>query len=464
MTGGFDLVVRNGHVVTAADVFRADLGIRDGRIVAIGERLQGTKEIDATGRLVMPGGVDTHCHIAQKSSTGVITADDFYSGGVSAACGGTTTIVPFAAQHRGQSLLDVVQAYHERARGRAFVDYGFHLIVSDPTERVLTQELPALIRDGCPSFKIYLTYDALKLTDGQALDVLAVAKREGALVMVHAENSDAIAWLTRSLLASGRTAPRFHPASRPEVVEREATSRAIALAELVHVPILIVHVSSAGALDEIRRARQRGVKVYGETCPQYLLLTADDLDRPGFEGAKFMCSPPPRTEASQQAIWQGLQSGIVGVFSSDHAPYRFDDPQGKKLHGEHAPFNKVPNGVPGLETRLPLLFSEGVVKGRIDLHQFVAMTATTPARIYGMYPRKGSIAIGADADLAIWDPAVEVTISKAVLHDTMDYTPYEGTRVTGWPILTISRGEVIWANGAVKGEPGRGQFLRRIIC
>jgi dihydropyrimidinase len=417
--------------------------------------------IDAEGKLVLPGGIDSHCHIDQKSSTGLITADDFYSGGVSAACGGTTTIIPFAAQHRGQSLRDAVRDYHGRAEKKALIDYGFHLIVSDPTEPVLQQELPELIEQGCPSFKVYMTYDSLKLSDRQTLDVLAVARREGALVMVHAENSDSISWLTERLLQAGDTAPRFHPVSRPQIVEREATHRAITLAELVDARILIVHVSGMEALEQIRWARNRGLKILAETCPQYFLLTAGDMDRPGFEGAKYICSPPPRSKADHDAVWQGLASGLVQVFSSDHAPYRLNDPLGKLACGADAPFNRIPNGVPGLETRLPLLFSEGVATGRIDVNTFVALAATNAAKIYGLYPEKGTIAVGSDADLAIWDPEMEVTITKDILHDTMDYTPYEGMKVKGWPVMTLSRGEIIWANGEVHGKAGRGRFLKR---
>ncbi len=462
MSVTFDTIIRNGTVVTAADCVLCDVGIRNGKIAALADRLEGAaQEIDARRRLVLPGGIDSHCHIDQKSSTGLTTADDFFTGGISAACGGTTTIIPFAAQHRGQSLCDVVRDYHRRAEGKAFVDYAFHLIVSDPTEQVLAQELPELIDQGCTSFKVYTTYDALKLTDRQILDVLALARREGAMVMVHAENCDAIAWLTGRLVADGKTSPRFHAASRPQLVEREATHRVIAMAELVDVPILIVHVSGMEALEQIRWACSRGLKIYAETCPQYFLLTAEDMDRPGFEGAKYMCSPPPRSTSDHGAVWQGLASGLIQVFSSDHAPYRFNDPMGKQAHGIDAPFNKIPNGVPGLETRLPLLFSEGVGKGRIDVHTFAALSATNAARIYGLYPKKGTISVGSDADLAIWDPELEVTITKEALHDTMDYTPYEGMKVKGWPVITLSRGEIIWAQGKVHGCAGRGIFLKR---
>jgi dihydropyrimidinase len=324
---------------------------------------------------------------------------------------------------------------------------------------VLGQELPALIRDGYTSFKVYMTYDDLRLNDRQMLDVLAMARREGALTMIHAENSDCISWLTARLAASGRTAPRFHCTSRPMPVEREATGRAIALAELLDVPILIVHVSGREAIEEIRRARARGLKVYGETCPQYLFLTQEDLAKEGFYGAMCVCSPPPRDKANQDAVWDALAQGVFQVISSDHCPYRFDDPKGKMIAGPNAPFWKIPNGIPGIETRMPLLF-HGVSTGRITLQQFVQLTATAPARMYGLHPRKGTIAVGADADLALWDPGREVTIRNDRLHHNVDYTPFEGRTVKGWPIQVLSRGEVVVRDGEPVARPGRGAFLR----
>jgi len=457
----FDLVIRNGTIATAADVFRADLGIVGGRIAAIAARLpSGAREIDASGRLVLPGGVDAHCHIDQPSATGAVCADDFRSGSISAACGGTTTIIPFAAQLKGQSLRAAVEDYHRRAEGKSVVDYAFHLIISDPTEQVLGQELPALIRDGCTSFKIYMTYDDLKLDDRQTIEVLATARREGAMVMVHAENSDVIGWLTERLESAGKIAPRYHATSRPMPVEREATHRAISLAEIVGVPILLVHVSGREAIDQIRWAQSRGLRIYAETCPQYLFLTEDDLDKPGFEGAKCVCSPPPRDKANQAVVWEALRGGVFQVLSSDHSPTRYNDPKGKMLRGTQASFRHIPNGVPGIETRMPLFFSGGVSEGRIDLTRFVALTATEPARLYGLYPRKGTIAIGSDADLVLWDPEREVTITNGILHHDVDYTPFEGQRVKGWPVTTISRGEVIAEEGKLTASPGRGTFLR----
>lgn len=461
MAAAYDLVLRNGTVATAADTMRCDVGIRGGRIAALGEDLvKGAEEIDAKGLLITPGGVDGHCHFEQELPDGATLADDFLSGTRSAACGGTTTIIPFACQFKGQSMRRAVADYHRRAEGKPLIDYAFHLIVSDPSPQVLGQEMPALIRDGYTSFKIYMTYDILKLADRQILDVLALARRERAMTMIHAENSDVITWLTEKLELAGRTAPKYHAKSRPVPVEREATHRAITFSELLDVPILIVHVSSREATEQIRWAQSRGLRIYAETCPQYLLLTADDLDQPGHDGAKCVCSPPPRSAADQAAIWEGLANGTFTIVSSDHSPFSFKGPKGKFLHGPNPPFTKIPNGVPGVETRLPLLFSEGVGKGRITLQQFVALTATNPARLYGLYPRKGTIAIGADADLVLWDTEREVTIANAMLHHNVDYTPYEGIRVRGWPKMVFSRGEAVMRDGEPLGVPGRGQYLR----
>ena len=456
----FDTVIRNGLVATACDTMHADIGIVGGRVVALGKELpRGRQEIDASGKLVLPGGVDAHCHLDQPMGDGLKMADDFLSGTRSAACGGTTTVIPFAAQIRGESLRAAVDDYHLRAGDKALVDYAFHMIVTDPTPAVLRDELPALIGEGYTSFKIYMTYDDMKLDDRQILRLLAVARRHGALAMIHAENADCIAWLTETLEAAGQTAPKFHADSRPMAIEREATHRAIALSEVVDVPILIVHVSGREAIDQIRWARAHGLRIYAETCPQYLFLSAEDLGGDGYEGAKCVCSPPPRDKGNQRVVWDGLSDGLFTIFSSDHAPFRFDDPQGKKPGGNEVPFHYIPNGIPGLETRLPLLFSEGVRTGRITLNQFVALTATNPAKLYGLDPRKGTIAVGSDADIAIWDPNKEVVIQNSMLHHDVDYTPYEGMRVTGWPVTTLVRGERVWDDGRVCAPPGHGRFL-----
>lgn len=456
----YDLILRNADVVTASDRFVCDIGILDGRIAALGTGLtQAREEIDATGLLALPGGVDAHCHLDQPMDFGVRMADDFISGTRSAACGGTTTVIPFAAQKKGSSLQAAVDDYHRRAEGKAAIDYAFHLIVSDPTPEVLEDELPRLIREGYSSFKVYMTYDDLKLNDHEILKVLDVARDNDALVMVHAENSDCIAWLTDKLDAQGKRAPRYHGTSRPAAVEREATHRAITFSELAGVPILIVHVSGREAIEQIRWAHARGLRIHAETCPQYLYLTEDDLGGEGYHGAKCVCSPPPRDKANQQAVWQALEHDVFTIFSSDHAPFNYEDPHGKKLKGKEQPFQYIPNGIPGLETRLPLLFSGGVATGRLSLHQFVALTATNPAKLYGLYPRKGSIMVGADADIALWDPRREVTIRNRDLHHAVDYTPYEGIAVTGWPVLTLSRGRVVSRNLEFAGAAGQGRFL-----
>jgi len=459
-----DLAIRGGTVVTAADIARCDVGIKDGVIVQLAETIEGARaEIDATGRLVLPGGIDSHVHLDQPSGQGIVMADVFESGTRSAAIGGNTTIIPFALQPRGASLRASVAAYHDKARNKCFVDYGFHLIVTDPTPAVLGQELPALVLDGYPSFKVFMTYDDLMLTDRQLLEVFSQAKELGALVMVHAEGYDSIKFMVDRLEREGNTAPYYHAASRPELVEREATHRAIAHAELIGIPIMIVHVSGKEAVEQIQWARKKGLAVYAETCPQYLVLTADDLKGLNMDmtGAKYVCSPPPRDTASQAAIWQALRQGVFQTFSSDHCPFRFDDDAGKTGPKARTSFRWVPNGIPGIAARLPILFSEGVSKGRISLQEFVALTATNHAKMYGLYPRKGSIMVGSDADIAIWDPEKRVTITQEMMLHGSDYTPYEGLDVIGWPVTTILRGKMIADGGQIVGAPGDGAFLRR---
>ncbi len=457
----FDLVVRGGTVVTAAGCSSADIGIADGVVRAVGPRLgPGREEVSAKGRLVLPGGVDAHTHIEQRSSMGLMCADDFESGTVSAACGGTTTVLSFAVQGRGESPRAVVEAYHRAAGPKAVVDYGFHLIVSDPTPEALAAEIPALVEEGVSSFKIYMTYDLVRLDDWQFLEVLEAARRMRALTMVHAENHDMIGWISSRLVEAGHAAPKFHAPGHPELAESEATARAIGLAELVDAPVYVVHVSSKEAAAEIAAARRRGLKVFAETCPQYLLLTAEDLDRPGMEGAKFCCSPAPRDRESQQALWNGIAEGVFEVVSSDHAPYSFDD-EGKLAAGPEPPFPKICNGVPGVELRMPLLFSEGVGKGRISLARLVEVGCEAPARLFGLYPRKGTIQPGSDADLVVWDPDRVFTVRWGDLHDRVGYTPYEGREIRGFPETVIRRGEVVVEGGEPIARPGSGRFLPR---
>jgi dihydropyrimidinase len=359
-------------------------------------------------------------------------------------------------QVRGQSLRRVVDDYHELAGRKAHIDYGFHLIVGDPSPEVLAKELPELVEQGCTSIKIFLTYEGLKLNDYEVLTVLDFARREGVLVMVHAENDECIRWLTDRLLERRLTALRYHVTAHSDIGEREAAFRAISFAELIETPIMIVHVSSGMVVEEIRRAQARGLPIYAETCPQYLFLSAEDIDTPDLSGAKCVCTPPPRNRANQPAMWRGILDGTLSIFSSDHSPWNYVD---KIAGGPDTPFDRVPNGIPGIETRLPLLFSATQFDGRLTLSEFVELTTTRPAKLYGLYPRKGVIAVGSDADFAIWDPDKRVTIRNQILHHAVDHTPYEGTTVRGWPIMTISRGEILCADGEVTSRAGRGRFL-----
>ena len=457
----FDLTIRNARIVTADADFHGDIGIAAGRIAAVAQGLAaGAQDIDAGGKLVFPGGIDSHCHIAQLSSMGVMCADDWYSATVSAAHGGTTMVVPFAAQHRGDSLKAVATAYAASAAANSVIDYSYHLILSETDPITLEVDLPELIRSGITSFKVFMTYDRLKLDDSQLLDVFAVAAREGALPMVHAENNDVISWIARRLIDAKLIAPKHHAVSHDPMAEAEATQRAIQLASLLDVPIMIVHVSTAGGARAVRDAQLLGAQIHGETCPHYLLLTAENLDLPGVEGAKFCCSPPPRDPASQEALWQALAGGSLKLLSSDHAPYRYDA-TGKIPAGEDTTFKQIANGLPGLEVRMPLLFSEGVLKNRISLQEFVALTSTNHARMYGMYPRKGTIAPGADADLVIWNADETRTITSAMLHDAVGYTPYEGMSATGWPDTVIGRGRVVVQGGQLQVGRGTGEFIAR---
>jgi dihydropyrimidinase len=457
----YDLVIRNGRVATVSDVFEADVAVTGEVIVAIGRNLPaGKREIDANGKLVLPGGVDSHAHIEQLSAAGIMNADTFESATTSAAFGGTTTVISFAAQHVGMALPQVLEDYHALARKGAVIDYAFHMIIADPTPETLQNDIPALIKQGHASLKIFMTYDRLKIDDEPLLDILVAARESGALLCAHAENHGIISWMVKRLLARGYTQPKYHAISHARFSEAEAFNRLIGMAALVDQPIMIFHVSTAEGAKVIRDARGEGLKVFAETCPQYLFLTAEDLDKPDAEGAKWMCSPPPRRASDQEALWQALELGDLQTISSDHAPYRFDE-TGKLRAGSNPNFKQVANGLPGLETRLPLLFDAMVSKGRLGLQKFVELTATAPAKIYNLHPRKGSIAIGADADIAIWDPEREVKVSDSMMHDLAGYTPYAGRTLRGWPTTVLSRGRVIVADGKRLAEPGSGRFLAR---
>ncbi len=460
MTGpAYDTVIRGGTIATAGDVFRADLGIVGERIAALGIDLPaGATEVDASGKLVLPGGVDAHCHIEQLSGGGIMNADTFESATRSAAFGGTTSVVSFAAQHRGASLAQVVEDYAALARRGAIIDYAFHLMVANPDEQTIARDLPALIRAGHRSVKVFMTYDAVQVNDQQLLDVMLAARAAGALVCVHAENHGLLKWMAERLTARGYVAPKYHAVSHPRAAEVEAFHRLIAFSELLDQPVVIFHVSTAEGAAVIREARGRGVKIFAETCPHYLLMTAAELDKPGIEGAKWVCSPPQRTAADQEALWQGLALGDLQILSSDHAPYRFDE-TGKLSAGPNPGFKQIANGMPGLEMRLPVLFDAMVSQGRLGLKKFVELTATVPAQIYDL-PGKGSLAIGMDADIAIWDPQRQVKLADD-LHDNTGYNPFAGRSITGWPETVLRRGAVIVSEGALRAKAGSGRLLLR---
>ena len=453
-----DLVIRNAQAVTALGRWSGDIGIAEGRIVALGRVAGGTDEIDAAGAIVTPGGVDPHCHIEQMSGMGLMNADTFETATRSAAMGGTTAVISFAAQARGERLRDTVAAYATRADRGAAVDHAFHVTISDPTVDGLENDLAELAAAGHRSVKLFTTYD-IRLADEDLLRVMSAAKDSGMLTCVHAENHGMLAWTKARLLAAGMVRPEHHALSHPRLAEVEAVERICRFAEFLDAPVMIFHVSTAEALAAVGRARGRGVPVRAETCPHYLLSTAGVLARDGIEGAKWMCSPPQRDAGDVATLWQGLARGDLDLVSSDHAPYRFDE-TGKLNAGPSPPFPAIANGMPGLETRLPLMFDAMVSRGMGGAEAFVRATAAAPAQIYGL-PGKGDIAPGMDADLVIWDAGRRVTFGADDLHDAVGYNPWEGTTVTGWPETVILRGRVVKEGDSYLGRPGTGRFLPR---
>jgi dihydropyrimidinase len=454
-----DLVVRDGLVVTEDKAARRDVGIRDGQFVAVEERIDAetSEMIDATGLMVLPGGVDTHVHIDQQNP-GNPMCDDFSSASASAAAGGTTTVISFAWQWAGQSLISICDDYERRARS-CHVDYAFHITITDPTVTALDHELPALAERGYRSVKIFMTSEA-GLDDGQILRVLEASRRAGALVCVHAENDALIAYMTDKLRRAGLTDTRYFPFSKPILAEREAVHRVITFCEALDVPVEIFHISGASPAEEIERAQRRGVKVWAETCPQYLVLAASDLNKPGLEAAKFVFGPPARSTSDQAALWDYIRRGVISVISSDHSPVRFEGAPGKKPAGDRTTFYQIPNGIPGLAARLPLVFSEGVSKGRITLERFVDLVSTAPAKLFGLYPQKGAIRPGSDADFVLWDTSRRLRLTNSLMHHAADYTPYEGIGVTGYPIATYLRGRAIFENGTFNAT-NAGRYVKR---
>ena len=456
------VLIKNGRIVTAVDDYFADIHIVGEKVVAIGQGLADTvnadKVIDATGKLVIPGGIDAHTHFDMPFG-GTVSADDFDTGTKAAAFGGTTTIVDFAIQTKGESTLKGLDTWHAKAEGKATIDYGFHMIVTDmPHERL--PEMERLAGEGITSYKLFMAYPGvLYVDDGVLYRAFRQAGENGTRISMHAENGIVIDEIIKQAVEDGKVEPRWHAHTRPTRMEAAGVHRSVAIAEVANVPLYIVHLSCADALEEVKRARMRGVDVIAETCPQYLFLDIDDYDRPDFEGAKYVMTPALREKWNQHILWEGLSMGHLATVATDHCPFCF---VGQKELGLES-FTKIPNGAPGVENRMSLIFHGGVVEGRMSLNRFVEITSTTPAKTFGLFPKKGTIAVGSDADIVVFDPERKETISvdnEFTHHMNVDYSAYEGFEVQGWSEIVLSRGRVVAENGSLVTEGG-GQFIKR---
>src|SRR5437763_4953510 len=456
------ILIRGGRVVTAADDYVADVFVEGERVALIGTNLEVAAErtIDAAGKYILPGCIDPHTHLDMPFG-GTVTIDDFESGQGSAACGGTTCHVDFCIQARGQTFAQAPEGWHEKASGKTLIDYGFHIAVTDLADEERLEELASLPEQGITSYKLFMAYkNVLQVDDETLFRAMEVAAASGALVMVHAENGDAIDVLVRQALARGDTAPIHHALTRPPELEGEATNRAIQLARIAGSPLYVVHVTCREAVEPIRRAREQGWDVWGETCTQYLFRSIDDLAQPGFEGAKYVYSPPARDAASHDVLWDAVRTDALSAISTDHCAFLWD---GQKTLGKDD-FTKIPNGGPGLEDRLKMIHHFGVRDDRISLNRMVDLLATRPAKLFGLYPRKGTVAVGADADLVVFDPERQETISASTHHSRCDYSLYEGTEVVGARAHVLLRGSVLVGAGALGVAPGVAPVLGRAPC
>jgi dihydropyrimidinase len=455
----FDSVIKGGTVVTATDTHASDVGVAGGRITALAESLpveNARKVIEATGMLVMPGGIDVHTHLEMPFG-GTMSADDFETGTIAAAFGGTTTLIDFAVQTKGQSLRQAFETWMKKAERKAAIDYAFHCIITDLGDAQL-EEMGALIHEGVSSFKLFMAYPGVLMVDDATIyRAMSQAAKHGGLICMHAENGGAIDVIVQRALAEGKRAPKYHALTRPTTAEGEATGRAIALAEMAGSPVYIVHLSCNEALEKVREARDRGLPAYAETCPQYLYLSLEHMEAPGFEAAKYVFTPPLREKWHQEKLWHGLARDTLQVVSTDHCPFCYKEQ--KELGKDD--FTKIPNGGPGIEHRLSLIYTGGVHGGRFSPNRFVQLVATAPAKLFGLFPRKGTIAIGSDADLVVFDPNQEQVISAKTHHMHVDYSMFEGIRVKGAPKTVLSRGKTVVENGLFVGRPGTGEFLKR---
>ena len=453
-------LIKAGRIITAVDDYTADILIEDETISTIGKSLdiEADKVIDASNKLVIPGGIDPHTHM-ELPFGGTQASDDFFTGTRAAAFGGTTTIIDFAVQNKGETLTQGVDNWHKKADGKCAIDYGFHLITTE-FEDGNEAEMYRVMDSGVTSFKLFMAYPGVFLADDATIfRAMSAAGQRGGLICMHAENGIVINEIIKRFLKDGRTAPKYHALTRPTIAEAEGVHRAIAIAEMAESPVYIVHLSCTDALNQVREARGRGIPAFAETCPQYLFLSIDNYDEPGFDGAKYVMTPPLREKSNQDELWKGLKMDDLQVISTDHCPFCMKEQ--KELGRDD--FTKIPNGAPGVENRVPLIYN-GVVENRISLNRFVELTSTAAAKMFGLFPKKGTIAIGSDADIVIFDPDKEQTLSVKTQHMNCDYNAYEGKKIKGVVETVLSRGKVVVDNGEFKGKPGNGQFLKRGTC